>query len=273
MSKPEILIVGINNFLGKAIYRLTQNQYSITGVYNTNKENIPANVELIHVDLITELKDRDFKQIYLISSYVPKDNLSADDQKLVETNIVLPKIISSLFPDSRIIFCSSVSVLESPDQISKYALSKLWGERLIETHASYGIIRISSMYGVGMKRVTFIPKIIENAIANRNITLLGDGQRMQNYINVDDVANIAVKLANRSENITLLAASDRSYTNKEIAQMILEIIPGQLKFTGTDNSTSKLYNIDEVYEKLGEIAFKPIKDGLRELIEWIKKQF
>jgi nucleoside-diphosphate-sugar epimerase len=283
MNKAEVLIVGINSFLGIAIYELVKEQYLITGVYNFKKENIPSDIEVVQVDAIRELKGRSFQHIYLISSYVP-DGME-DDQKLLVANVLLPETISTLFPESRIIFCSSVSVYENiapstiistynlPSPKSKYALSKLWGERTIENHASFGIIRISSMYGVGMKTTTFVPKIIESVILTRQINLLGDGQRMQNYIHVGDVAKIAVGLTQTSQNITLLAVGDQSYSNQYIAEKILEIIPGQLSFSGRDNSRSYIYDNTDTHKILKGIKFKDIVEGLEELVAWIKKKY
>ncbi|WPU95787.1 NAD(P)-dependent oxidoreductase [Mucilaginibacter sabulilitoris] len=282
MIEKEALIVGINSFLGRAIYELIKEQYSITGVYHSNTENIPADIEIIQVDDIKKLKNRSFKHIYLISSSVP-DGVE-DDQKLFLANIILPHTISTLFPESRILFCSSVSVYENlaantiisnadmPSPRSKYALSKLWGERTIENHASFAIIRISSMYGVGMKTTTFVPKIIENVIETKKINLLGEGRRMQNYIHVEDVARIAVGLAQTSENIMLLAVANQSYSNKEIAEMILNITPGQLSFAGKDDSKSHIYDNTDTHTILKDINFKDIKAGLEELVAWIKKK-
>ena len=285
MARSEILIVGINSFLGKAIYELTKTKHAIVGIYNNNKENIPAGIETLHIDAINTLKGRDFSQIYLISSYVPGAGEKGDDQKLTEVNVLLPRAISELFPGSRIVFCSSVSVYENvsggekisrinnPMPQSKYALSKLWGERIIENHPSFAIIRISSMYGVGMKAITFIPRIIGNAILKGEIILQGLGNRMQNYIHVGDVADIAVRAAGLSENITLLAVNDSSYSNKNIAEMILEIIPGKLSFSGEDYSKSSLYDNAATHAAVGRIEFKDIKRGLRELVEWSTKKF
>jgi nucleoside-diphosphate-sugar epimerase len=285
MNKPEVLIVGINSFLGRAIYELTKDQYMITGIYNQNKQNIPENIESFQVASLPNLTIRNFKHVYLISSFIPGIDETDCDERIIEANILLPKTVSALFPEARIVFCSSVSVYEGldakcnisisdiPAPKSKYALSKLWGECIIKNHASYVIIRISSMYGAGMKGTTFIPKIIESAIKKKEITLLGDGQRLQNYIHVCDVATLAVKGACLTENATLLAVYDRSYSNKEIAEIILGIIPGKLNFFGRDTSISRIYDNAATTEILGTIKLKSINDGLIELIEWTKKKF
>ncbi|HUH18922.1 NAD-dependent epimerase/dehydratase family protein [Albibacterium sp.] len=279
----KALIIGINSFLGEAIYKQLKGSYDVTGIYNRNKENIPQEIKAIQVDEIDRLEGTDFKHIYLVSSFIPTGDKSIEDENLIHANLLLPAKVSKLFPQSRIVFCSSVSVYENsantkdistkqaPTPYSKYALSKLWGERSIENHSSYAIIRISSMYGVGMKKITFLPKIIENALSFGEIKLLGKGERLQNYIHVNDVASIAVKSAQQDDNFTIHAVSEQSYSNKEIAERIANITPCKLILTGEDTSKSFSYDSSSTKEKLGIINYKTIEEGIKEIIEWIKK--
>lgn len=286
MNRPEILIVGINNFLGIAIFNLLKDNFNVIGVYNHNTDIAPQCIELIQVERLNTLKERKFSHIYLISSYVPGLGKPNDDQKLIDANILLPRRVIDLFPESRIIFCSSVSIYENrikkglilnsepPSPKSKYAISKLWGEETVKESKSYAIIRISSMYGVGMNKNTFLPKVIEKAVLSGEIILLGEGERMQNYIHVVDVANIAVKAALHPINTELMAVSNSSYSNKEIAQMIIELIPEtSLNFSGSDSSKSFVYDNSFTCQELGQMEFKNIKEGLKELKEWIKKEY
>ena len=284
MKPPEILIVGVNSFLGKAIYDLTKLHYTVTGIYHAHQENIPKDIASHQVESISNLKGKLFKHIYLVSSYVPTPGLPEDDEKLVKANLSLPKLVTELFPSSRIVFCSSVSVYQNgitnkilsihdaPSPKSKYALSKLWGEYTIANHHSYAILRISSMYGVGMKKETFMPRIIQDALTDGEIVLNGDGERLQNYIHVNDVARIAVKAAEQADNMTLLAVSDRSYKNREIAELILELLPGRIQFIGTDDTESCVYDNAHTQALLGQVNYKSIKEGLKELIEWTTKK-
>ncbi|WP_214228884.1 NAD(P)-dependent oxidoreductase [Pedobacter sp. B4-66] len=286
MNRPEILIVGINNFLGIAIFNLLKDTFNIIGVYNHNTDKAPQCIELVQVEKLSTLKGREFSHIYLISSYVPGLNKPNDDQKLIDANILLPRTIIDLFPESRIIFCSSVSIYENrtkegvilksepPSPKSKYAISKLWGEEIVKESKSYAIIRISSMFGAGMNKDTFLPKVMEKALLFGEIILLGEGERMQNYIHVVDVANIAVKAALHPINTELMAVSNSSYSNKEIAQMIIELIPEtSLNFSGSDSSKSFVYDNSFTFQELGQMEFKNIKEGLKELKEWIKKEY
>ncbi|MBG6236605.1 nucleoside-diphosphate-sugar epimerase [Pedobacter sp. CAN_A7] len=284
MSKNEILIVGINSFLGKAVYDHVKADGVIIGVYHVNKDNIPEGIASVKVDKISNLKGKAFGVIYLVSAYIP-NSIEEDDEKLIAANILLPKKLSEFFPASRIVFCSSVSVYQNysskdvlsmddvPKPNTKYALSKLWAEQIISRHKSYAILRISSMYGVGMKTNTFLPRIIKDLILNQRILLYGNGLRFQNYIHVNDVAKIMIKAGQLQKNVSMLAVDDYSYTNKDIAQMMLKYLPGTVEYTGEDHSTSYKYNNKLTHDTLGGIELTNIKYGIIKLIEWIRKEY
>lgn len=286
MQKERILIIGINSFLGKAIFNYTKEEYEISAVYHSNKTNIPGGIEVVQADNITQLKGCEFKYIFLVSSHVPVNNRDIEDQPLIDANIHLPKIVCGLFPSSKVIFFSSVSIYENyttgktisvtetmPAPQSRYALSKLWGEQIIASHYSYVILRISSMYGIGMKLTTFIPRVIKSACSLGEITILGNGERLQNYIHVDDVAQIALRAAESDENLILHGVADQSYSNKEIAEKIAAIIPCHVTYTGEDSTPSYIYDNNHTTIKLGPYNYKNIDEGLKELIEWTKEKF
>lgn len=281
-KRPAVLIVGINSFLGGAICQLLQKDFEVTGVYHRNKKNIPKGVELVQYEELSNIQNKVFAQVFIVAAYIPSNKENVDE-KLIEANLMLPLRICQIFSEARIIFCSSVSVYENlsttnkieadsiPMPNSKYALSKLWGEKIIEQQKSNAILRISSMYGSGMNFNSFVPKIIKGAIQNGKITLWGQGQRMQNYIHVNDVAKMAVKAAMVSENLKLLAVNPNSYSNKEIAEIVTKNIPSEIEFQGEDLSPSFLYDNSKTIKKLGEINCTNIETGIKELIKWMKK--
>ena len=286
MQKKKVLIIGINSFLGKAIFNYAKEEFDISAVYHRNTENIPDGLELVQANDMEQLKGRQFQYIFLVSSYIPLNGIEVDDQKLIDANIQLPKTVCKLFPSARVLFCSSVSVYERsiwdkvisvsstiPAPQSRYAISKLWGEQIIAGHPSYAIIRISSMYGIGMKSTTFIPRIIESACSTGEINLLGNGERLQNYIHVNDVAQIAIRSVKSRKNLLLHAVGHQSYSNKQIAEKIATITSCQVTYSGTDNTPSYHYDNNQTIIKLGAFNYKNIDEGLKELIEWSKRKF
>src|SRR5690606_21925531 len=78
-----------------------------------------------------------------------------------------------------------------------YALSKLWGEQIVSKQRDFAILRLSSVYGAGMTPHTFIHRIIQQALDTGRITIFGRGDRLQNYIYVDDAANMLMQLSQK----------------------------------------------------------------------------
>lgn len=276
----RVLIIGINSFLGRSIYKRLFAHYEVTGVYHKSVDLVPKNISLMQIDEIEKLRDI-FKYVFLVSSYVPQAGDTDVEQRLYNANVKLPVTIRKLFPNSRIIFCSSVSVYENvlnnlsidettaPSPKSAYGISKLWGEEIVSQHKSYSILRISSMYGIGMRRSTFLPKIILSALDTRKITLLGDGSRFQNYVHVDDVAKDAITAAKSETNDVVLAIGNGNFSNIEIANMVKATTGCDIVFSGIDKSKS--FSYIRRHKSINNEKNVDIRNGINELIEWIAK--
>lgn len=281
----KILIIGINSFLAKNLYKLfSEEGEEVWGVYHKNIDEDIKHIKLVSVDEITNLEPELFKYVFIISAFVPYTNSSDTTSKLVEANVLLVDKIVRHFKHNKIIYCSSVSLYENvKDEIitedtvvkmqSPYAISKYWGEQIIMSQApNYSIVRMSSIYGIGMNQSTFIPKIIDNALQQKNITLFGDGSRKQNYIYVKDAANILKASALTSDNTIYLGVSEKSVSNIEVAQIVNKFIPCEIKFLGEDNSASYSYDNRKTNLILpSDFKFTALEIGLQKVIEWRKK--
>lgn len=202
-------------------------------------------------------------------------------QRLFAVNVSLPEQLCELFSRAKIVYASSVSIYGSTSGViteesasqepQSYGLSKLWGEAIIRAHARCAVVRISSMYGVGMHSSTFLPLVIENALNQNQITLLGSGTRQQNYIHVADVAQVFVKAADSSINGVFLAADYRSYSNQEVAKQVTLCLPGVVvNHMGIDNSPSFNYDSSHTYATLELPPPRFLSIGINELIVWKK---
>lgn len=286
MAQPTALIVGINSFLAQALYHKIKSTCAVTGVYHTRQDRIADRFQLrvIASTDLEQLQDEYFDYVFIISAYIPARAKKLNHTALIAANLQLPEKVHQLFPKARLLFCSSVSVYENqpqgqlitdtttPSPFSAYALSKLWGEHIVAQHNSFGILRISSLYGPGMNATTFIPKICESAIQTKEINLFGKGERLQNYIYVDDAAELLWRLAQRNSNATLLAVSPKNYSNTEVAEAILKTTPGKITYIGADKSKSYCYHTQKMAPLLGEINYTSLTEGLKTVVEWIKKQ-
>jgi nucleoside-diphosphate-sugar epimerase len=279
----NVLIVGANSFLAQAICNKLKGQARITGVYHKNRNNLDPEVLNIPVTQLGELKD-EYEKVFFISAYIPRNDDKSHLQQLKEINEILLERVCHQFKRARIIYASTVSVYglaagllnekSAGEQLSAYGASKLQGERIVKQHESYSIIRISSMYGVGMAVTTFLPLIILSALSTGNIKLFGKGERKQNYIHVSDVAEFFVRASQQNQNNTYLAVGLNSCSNYELAQHIQSIIKGTtIAFSGVDQSKSFEYDATESYSYLNYKPQKDIRTGIDELIQWKRKMY
>lgn len=156
------------------------------------------------------------------------------------------KTITNQFSNAKIVFCLSVSVYKEGEKTilenselgptTPYEKSKLKGEQIIVKHKKYSIVRISSIYGSNMKGNTFLPLIIQSALNNFKITLYGSGNRLQNYIHVDDVAQYLFAAGQTNKNDVFLATAKSSVSNKQVAEFIKRVISStEIIYKGIDN--------------------------------------
>ncbi|MES2837187.1 MAG: NAD(P)-dependent oxidoreductase [Bacteroidota bacterium] len=282
----QILIVGSNSILSKQLVSDLESEYLIDIAYSGNNPGIESDansINLIKLDSVfSSNKKYDF--VIIISAFIPANN-EGNNKKLYEVNVELVERLISKNKDSKIIFCSTVSVFtpnnneiiskkSTVNPINEYGISKLWAEKIIQKNAkSYAILRISSLMGVGMKSNTFLPLIIENAIKNKKITLFGEGKRLQNYIDVSILSKMVKKCLKYEKNEVFLAVGEKSFTNKEIAEMVKSKTNCEIVFEGIDNSISIEYDNSFTKKELNIIYEKSIEQSIDELIEWKRKQF
>jgi nucleoside-diphosphate-sugar epimerase len=284
MSKTSHLVIGSNSFLGRQLCKqLFKQNRNVTGVFHKNTQNLYSKVNHLAFEELFILEDN-YAYIYVVSSYIPHKNDTNVAALLETVNIKLVQKICHHFTNAKIIFCSSVSVygntVEYIDEQSKlqpltiYAKSKLIGENIVSKHSKYAIVRISSLFGKRMKSITFLPLIIQSAIKNNSITLFGSGERLQNYIHVKRAAHILIKAALHDSNAVFLAVHKKSYTNKEIAMFVGDSFQNlTIKFTGKDDSISYIYNNSYTEKVLQLKKQKSIKDEIKTLVTWMRKEY
>lgn len=274
------VVIGANSFLGQEIIskELLLN-HQVFGVYHKNKDKLLQKVAYYFLDQFL-LLNKAVDVIYLVSAYVPDGNI--DEENLFKVNVKLVKDLSDLFPKSRIVLASSVSVYEQSKNViteksstspsNTYGISKLWAEHILRGHNNYSIVRISSMYGLGMKRNTFIPRIILSAINNCKIVLYGDGSRLQNYVHVSHVAEVMVKSAYITSNQTFLAIGSKSISNKDLADCVKRVSNHiNVEYKGEDYSPSFVYNDDMTREVLSVSDNVSLEDEIKNLWNWLKE--
>ncbi len=280
----RVAIVGANSFLSQALLSLVSSDYEVLQVYNERQDRLSEKFSRISINGF--LKEKPVvNYLFFIASYIDFDEGLRSLNQLLETNILLLKRISETFEDVKIIHSSSVAVYELSNTTineesrvnpsSSYGMSKLWAESIVRNHKGGGVnIRISSLFGEGMNQKTFLPKIIQSAIVNKQITIYGDGTRMQNYIYVKDAADILFRAMCLKTTLPLLAVGNNSYSNIQIAIMVTEFFPElEIVHHGTDNSASFFYDNQHTRKLLDIPVSNTFKKQLRNTALWLQKQF
>lgn len=272
----KILIVGANSILSQAIL----NQHSddeVDVLFHTKPRE--KYFRKFPIEGLIHLKD-EYDYVYIVSAII--SNHLEDTNLLFDVNVELVQKISHQFPNSKLIYFSTVAVFDgisngiitdntNPSPKSIYGISKLWAEKIIEKHDRFCILRISSMYGVGMKNFTFIPQIIDDAISKKQIKIFGDGRRLQNYINVNDIAILAKKTALLNDNRVQLAINQKNYSNSQLAEIIRNETDCEIIYEGIDSSRSVEYAQNTIpYSEYNKTS---LESGIKELIEWKRKPF
>ncbi len=276
----KIVVIGTNNFLANELINLINDPKKIIGFYNKNIDKLNTSVEQINIQNFKTVNPDIISKVIIISASIPESN-NINRQNLFDVNIQLVEEICSHFTKSRIIFCSSVAVYGSPlgiinekshfNNVSEYGISKLWAEEIIKKCPKYAIVRISSMYGIGMKLNTIIPKIILSYLDNNKIVLYGKGERLQNYIHVHDVARYIYSASDVNDNNIYLAVNKKSYSNNELASIISQNKPNIVSNRFEDDSPSYIYNNDFTNKILNCTPNIVFEKSILELIEWLKK--
>lgn len=282
MDKRRVLIFGSGSILTREWVAGWGHAHEVTLVYSGKA---PAGYGS-HISLVPLsegfAETLSPQTVVVVSAHI---TTQADDtDRLYEVNVALVQKIVSRYRRAKIVFCSTVSVYApGPHTLTEtsllqpqnpYAVSKLWAEHLIQRQTvDYAILRISSLVGAGMKENTFIPRIIQDALGKNEIVLHGDGQRLQNYIDVSDLATLVEKAVASDARGLFLAVAPQSYTNAQVAETVRRHVPGTvIRYAGTDSAAGYVFNAHHTYGALAHTPSKKWDDSIRELIEWKKKR-
>ncbi|WP_067148383.1 NAD-dependent epimerase/dehydratase family protein [Pseudotamlana agarivorans] len=193
----------------------------------------------------------------------------------------------------RVFYSSSSEVYGEPFEIPQnekttplnsrlpYAIVKNVGEAFFKSYykeygLEYTIFRFFNTYGPNQSDDFVLPKFLKLALANKDITLYGDGLQTRSFCYVDDNVQTCVNAINDSSciNTVLNVGSDKEQTILSLAEEIIKIT----------NSKSQIVHLPALKE--GDMArrcpdtskmkkvlgreLKPLKEGVMELLKFYK---
>ena len=247
----RVLVFGASGFIGRyLVQRLLNEGSEVVGVSRTNLKGFSKNKKYVPVS-VDIIKREDFKKIpqlaydaaFNISAYIPGKSASADsNQECLEVNITgVLNILDYVFRSNikHYIHSSSASVYGLPKKIlvketamtapnSIYGFSKLAGEELCSLYRKmHGlqvvVLRYSSVYGTLCKADTVLPLFVDKARRNEDITLLGEGERSQDFVYVDDVIEANVRALRYGKSGVFNIGSGEETSMKKLARIIIRV--------------------------------------------------
>lgn len=292
--KKTVLITGAFGFIGGYVTRKLLNEnYHVVALTHT-KGNVQNNIiDVIEADIsdenviskvMYELKHCDVV-IHLAANLKRK---SGDSIIGVNCNGTYHLIqLATMLNAEKFIYISSIPVIGSPKIIpiteehsvnpeSLYHISKYMGEQMINALCPVCmkkiILRIPSPIGIGMNPNNFLSILFDRCLCNKEVILYGQGLRVQNYIDVRDVAEAINKAIKYNDSDLFLLAGERSISNKDLAFLCKEITGSNSKIvwgreSDPDEKKQWIISTEKIYKKMNFMPQQRLTDSLKWIYE------
>ncbi len=284
-----ILITGVNGFVGKAIASNLSVDNHVIGIGRNSTNATGLDIEYYSVD-ISDFNSFDsipntspIEVIVHCAAAISNDNMNPS---LIDTNVrgvdYLMKFAKKC-KCKKFVYISSLPIIGIPQIYpiteehpvypkSVYHLTKYFGELMIKSLSNdmdIVILRLPSPVGAEMPMNKIFTVFIKQCLNNEPMNLLGHGGRMQNYINVKDIANAARKAIKVSVTGVFNIAYTKSFTNLELAEICKNVLhsDNEIIFSGedSDENIKWIYSIDKARRLLDFTPLISIEDSILEI--------
>lgn len=176
-----------------------------------------------------------------VGEFIPKVSSQANDLRATTSNITstgcllqskLPSLKKFIFISSVDVYGNAEGIINEQTQVNPstlYGWSKLFCEAMVKTYCdscgiNYQILHLGHVYGEGEEKYRKVmPIMIQKAIMNEDIEILGDGLASRAYIYVDDVAKAVLKSLSLMDSNVINIVGDRSVNLNELAEKIVRL--------------------------------------------------
>ena len=277
----KFIVLGASGFIGSKIYSSLKSdeKNSVIGLGSSQ-------VDLLEKDSFIKLKKIITSESIVIMCIGVKkqlgDNIDIFEKNLIIINNFIRVILAS--KPKKIIFISSASIygedIEHDSRIdentpvlnrSYYGMAKSMSELLLdkvckEAETELIILRPPLIYGDGDKSFGYGPTgFLRKAIDGQSITMWGSGTELREFIYIDDVVEIMIKLLNSKFNGVINVVSGISYSYIDITNIIRDelCIDFDLSFQKrTKQKVNHLFSNYRINNLLNDFTFTDLNSGI-----------
>lgn len=137
-----------------------------------------------------------------------------------------------------------------------YNLSKALGESLaLNSGRPACVVRLSNVYGDDWTSMNFLPTILKAAIRDRVVSLQSDPRSSKDYIGIDDVVDLLMRIALQGTQRIYNLASGRNVSHGELIDRIRRIFPCAVHTI--DNAPLIAFSQIDIERVRDEFGFSP----------------
>jgi len=292
-----ILVTGGSGFIGRYLIKVLSCQgYDIVAVsrhiqnQNIDYPNVKVkNADITNKEALNNLPSEIDSVIHLAAYCSTKETFD-ENEKLLRVNVIGTSNVLNFCVERRInhiIYSSTISVYgprqykeiketDSTYPISFYGMSKLLGEWYcnkigIQYDITYCSLRFCAIYGFGEEpnRHALPLRFINQALANNDINVFGDGNSARDYLYIKDAVNAIIRAYQKKVCGIYNIGPGYAVKVRDLAKMVSIIFSeGKSKLIF---ETSKKEDLSETYLDISkaknDLNFKPeytIENGLKD---------
>lgn len=269
----KVLITGANGFIGRHVVRKIQTRGDHIIGTDLQATAYEKEIQYIQADItdykeLTPLLNERYDCIIHLAACVSMESTDTLRINIAGTYNIL-KVANQVGCQS-FLHLSSVPIIGSPPNIgfvtedtpanprTLYHISKYTAEQLVMlpefTAMKRYNLRIASPIGSGMPN-HFLMLMLSAAKEGKQLTLYGTGSRVQNYIDVRDIAEAVSQILGKQPPEGLYLLGGHSYSNLEAARLCLSAVKSkrEIVFVDTpDPADGERWLLDD---KKAQIAF------------------
>lgn len=219
------------------------------------------------------IKKNKINTVIHLAAFLGVKTTEQSPEQVIKVNFIGTKNVVNSCQNSKVrefIFSSSSEVYG--DQIGKfredlslkpksfYGFSKFQAELFVKNFAlknnlNYKIIRFFNIYGPKQKKLFVIPKFINLAKKNKNLTLYGNGNQIRSFCFVDDGVEGLIKIIESNlKNVTLNIGNDKEPISViNLAKKIIKILRSKSKIEKIPFEMSDRKKDREIFKRIPDL--------------------